>query len=120
MNEIEVQRLLEMLLQATHENKLTWEKEYVNGIEGFKTAVDGCKILIFTSYNPMDECWEGHLDLYNSNSILFFSNTYSSNVHTYIYDTIYSLTLVINDILLQITQSKNKILGGLERILYGM
>ena len=120
MNEIEIQRMLDMLLQATRENKLIWEKEFINGIEGFRTTIDGCKILIFTSYNPMDECWEGHLDLYNSDSILFFSGTYSSNIHTYIYNVIYNLTLLINDILLQITQSKNKILDGLERILYGM
>lgn len=117
MNDNEIQKLLDMLLQATRDNKLNWEKEFVNGIEGFKTSIDGCKVILLCTYNPMEECWEGHLELYNPNGALFFSGIYPRNTH--LYDYIYNIVLIINDILLQITQSKNRIFNGLERIIYG-
>lgn len=117
MNKDEIINLLEMLHEATLKKKIVWSFTYINNRRTYKTAINGCNILVSTDYAPLNDCQVGRMDLYNSAGNKFLSSQYFEDVDTDIYINIKALCVTIEDQLFLITESKEKIFSGLSQLL---
>lgn len=104
--------MVEMLIKATQSEKLTWE----DNDGDFSTIIDGCSLLIRSSYDFSVNISTYTLKMYNKNGAEFESFSYSENIDMREYQQLNRLYNVIRDKYYRITESENTILQNLERM----
>lgn len=109
MTDIEYKELLESLIKATKEDKISWQHES-NG--QFKAKIgDGFIGIAHSSSSNVDYA---ALSMYNSNNQLIDSVTYDSLMDEERYDQLKGLYDLINDKVFRITATKSSIFSALK------
>ena len=104
--------MVEMLIKATQSEKLIWE-DYDGD---FSTKIDGCSLLISSSYDFSVNISTYTLKMYNKKGVEFESFSYSENIDIHEYQQLNRLYNVIRDKYYRITESENTILQNLEKM----
>lgn len=101
--------MVEMLITATQNRKLSW-----NEADGdFYTDIDGCTLWICTNYDFSVNSSSYILKLFNDNNVQFETFSYSDEVNSDEYQQLDLLYNTIRDVLYKITESENAILKRL-------
>ena len=103
---------VEMLIKATQSEKLIWE----DNDGDFSTIIDGCSLLIRSSYDFSVNISTYTLKMFNKNGAEFESFSYSENIDIHEYQQLNRLYNVIRDKYYRITESENTILQNLEKM----
>lgn len=118
MSTVELQELINMLIQATNNHKIQWITDILNGEPVYKTTINDCELVFGNSYNPFEDISISNVILYNSKQEVFYKESFPEYEENGLYKEVKVLIEIIQDQLLEITVSKQKIFSKLEQLLF--
>lgn len=114
MTVTEFDEMINLLKQATDNEKLIWEKE--GNIISYKTLVNGCKVVVSIYYDNVSMSNKASIEMFNISGDSFKKNVYSQSAKPEIYFKIKELYDLIKDHYYRITESEHLILNGLREL----
>lgn len=112
MNQQNYNRMVDMLIDATKSQKISWQEDVQHN--AFYTQINGCKVTIYSVYEISIDESSYSLSLANSNGDVFYTYSFSEAADKDEYERLRTLYIVIRDVVYRITESENLILKGLE------
>lgn len=114
MTVTEFDEMINLLKQATKNEKLIWETE--GNIISFKTMVNGCKVVVSVYYDNVSMSNKASIEMFNISGNSFKKNVYGQSAKPEIYFKIKELYDLIKDHYYKITESEHLILNGLREL----
>ena len=115
MNQQNYNRMVEMLIDATKSQKISWQEDVQHN--AFYTEINDCKVTIYSVYEISIDESSYSLSLANPNGEVFYTYLFSEAADKDEYEKLRTLYSVIRDVVYRITESENLILKGLEKAL---
>lgn len=116
MKDDDYKNMIDMLIQATVENKIKWT-EYTNPRGSYITSVEGCGLKIWPDYDIQIDESSYAISLANPDGRVFSTYSYSETDNQEEYQHLGNLYNVIRDAVFRITESENLILSGLRNMI---
>lgn len=112
MTQEQYKSMVDMLIKATLNRKLSWNE--ANG--DFYTDIDGCALWVCLNYDFTVNISSYILKLFNNDKVEFETFTYTESENHEEYQQLGKLYNIIRDVLYKITESENTILKKLEKL----
>ena len=115
MNQQNYDLIVDLLLQATKLEKISWEK--ISSKNGFGTNINNCCVTVSTSYDFTIDETSFSLTLSNTKGEEFANYYSSENSDKNDYAKLRSLYYAVRDVVYRITESENLIISGLKEVI---
>lgn len=115
MNQQNYDLIVDLLLQATKSEKISWEK--ISSKNGFGTNINNCCVTVSTSYDFTIDETSFSLTLSNAKGEEFANYYFSENSDKNEYVKLRSLYYAVRDVVYRITESENLIISGLKEVI---
>lgn len=118
MNQQNYNRMVDMLIDATKSQKISWQEDVRHN--AFYTQINGCRVTIYFVYDVTIDESSYSLSMANPNNEVFYTYSFSEATDKDEYEKLKTLYSEIRDVVYRITESENLILQGLEKALANM
>ena len=108
-------QLIDMLVESTTKNLLTWSRD--NGSASFYTKVNNCRLELRVFYDVAVKDNKAWLEMYNVDGCPFNKYIFSEKVDKGEFDRLSRLNEIVKDKFYKVTESEQRIMQGLNDLL---